>query len=186
MGRGQVSRKPQILVPPDEKLGPAMLECTPAQRAFVVAMVSGGANNATQAAMVAGYGGTDDAKRAAAKHLMRTPKVLAALREEADKFMISGVLVGARAVMEIAMDPLHKDRLKAAVYLQERAGLQVTTKHEITVKDTRTPDDVIRSIVDMAKKNNLDPKALLGFDPELPVVEGEFEVKSTEGLEDVL
>jgi hypothetical protein len=186
--RGKTAGTALIFAPPEDQSGPAMRACTPNQQAFVVAMVTGGANNPTQAAMLAGYGGTDTARKVAARDLMRNPRVLAALREEGDKFLRSGAIVGARAVMEIAMDPHHKDRFKAGVELLNRADLIVATKHEVVVTDNRTAPEVLQAIVAMAQKNGIDPKTLLGYDPDdiLDVEFTEVEPRSAEGLEDLL
>lgn len=184
--RGVVSRPTQIIVAPEEELGSSMQALTGNQRAFVIALVELGAKNPTQAAMMAGYGGTDAARRTAAKELMRNPKVLDAIREEADKRLRSGALLAASRLIEIASNPLDLNSFKACVELLNRADLIVATKHEVTVTDNRTTDEVMNTILALAKRNNIDPKTLLGYNPAEKVVEGEFTEATTEGLEDLL
>lgn len=185
--KGVVARPSQVIVPADEELGPAMRQLTEAQQSFVIALVTCGASNPTQAAMVAGYGGTHDSTKMASKYLMRNVRVLAAIKEETEKFLRSYALVGAKRIAEIALNPMHKDSFKASVELLNRADLIVATKHTVTVEDNRTTQEVIDSIVQIAKRNNIDPKTLLGYDPGA-AVDGEFEevVTGTEGLEDML
>lgn len=196
MGRA-TARRSQIIVPPEEEQGQAMRELTIPQQRFVVALVELGARNNTQAAMMAGYGGTDAARKVAAKVLMRSPKVLAAIREEADKRLRSGALLAASRLYELIDSNDEKVALKASIETLNRSDLIVATEHRVTVTDNRSREDVIKAIVAMAKKNNLDPKTLLGFDPEVKPVDAEFkEVLSTEciqtvdmssdGLEDLL
>lgn len=186
--KGQLARVPQVVVPPMEELGPAMRAITPQQQGFIVALVTCGASNATQAAMVAGYGGTDAATKVAAKYLMRNPRVLAALREESDKFIRSHALIGAKRIVEIALNPMHKDSYKASVELLNRADLIVRTEHKVVVEDNRTTADVISAICDMAKRNNIDPKTLLGYDPMLVTDAQYTDVtdEGSDGLEDLL
>lgn len=178
-----LARIPKVALPDEAHCGPAMKELNENQRGFVVAMVEMGAPNPTDAARLAGFGGTDQATRVAAKRLMGNPAVLAALREETDKFMRGSVLIAGHALQEIALDRHHKDRLKAATELLNRADLIVKTTHEVIVTDKRTPADILATIHDMAKRMGDDPRKLLGFDP---VTDAEFEEMSSEGLEDVL
>lgn len=184
--RGVVARPTQIVVAPEDELGPAMQVLTKNQRAFVIALVECGAKNPTEAAMIAGYGGTDAARKTAAKELMRNPKVLDALREEADKRLRSGALLAASRLIEIAGNPLDINSFKACVELLNRADLIVATKHEVKVTDNRTTDDVMATILSLAKRNNIDPKTLLGYNPAEKIVEAEFTEATTAGLEDLL
>lgn len=180
--KGTLARLPKVTLPSEAHCGPAMKELTDGQRGFVVAMIEMGAPNPTEAARLAGFGGTDQATRVAARRLMGNPAILAALREETDKFMRGSVLIAGHALQEIALDRNHKDRLKAATELLNRADLIVKTTHEVIVTDKRTPADILATIHDMAKRMGDDPRKLLGFDP----VDAEFEEMSSEGLEDVL
>lgn len=181
MGRN-LARPTRVVLPDEENLGPAMRNITEAQRGFVIAWVVSRASTPTEAAMMAGYGGTDDATRVAAKVLMRSPKVIAAIKEEADKFACAWAVMSVKNIIEIANNTRHKDSFAANKYLQDRAGLTVKTTHEVIVTDNRTPADILAAIHDMAKRMGDDPRKLLGFDP----VDAEFEEMSSEGLEDVL
>ncbi len=185
----QTANLPVIAVPPEEVLGPAMRALTEARRAFVTAMLETGAQSASAAAGIAGFGGTEGARRVAAHRMMHDPKVMAAIREEADRRLSSSAILAASALVEIAGDKFHKDRFKASVELLNRAGLLVETRHKITVEDNRSDSEVEQAIILLARKHSLDPRALLGYSPasEKPKVEdAEFEELSSEGLEDLL
>jgi phage terminase small subunit len=121
-----------------------------------------------EAARLAGY---KTGHKQEAYRLMRNPRVLEAIREEAGKRLQASALLGAMVLEEIALDPLHKDRLKAATELLNRGGMQLVEKHEHIVKDERNAAELVQFIKSMAQKNNLDPRKLLG---QAEPVEAEF------------
>lgn len=191
-------------------LGRAMRKITPQQRAFVVAFVETGGRNATAAARAAGYApGNPEAQRVTAYRLTHDEKVLDAIREQANKQIQSSILIGTQALVEIAQEVSHKDRLKAAVELVNRGGLLLATQHNVNVnvRDDRNAGEMVARIEAMAKSLGLDAGALLGAAvgrPRLPAPEealdAEFEVvddgpvetaedptgwDGTEGLEDL-
>lgn len=186
----------------EENLGPAMTALTPLQRAWVRALVDTG-GNATKAAGEAGYGA--DAATPAQKQNAcavagyanaRNPKVQDAIREEAGHRLYSGALIGASVLIEIASDPQHKDRLKAATKLLDHNGYQIIAQQEIKV--THTPDnrETVAKIVEFAQKMGLDPKQLLGqygvtIDADFKVVDTGVKqlaapAPTAAGLEDIL
>lgn len=181
-----LARIPMVALPHEASCGPAMKELNENQRGFVVAMVEMAVANPTDAARIAGYGGTYQATRVAAKRLMGNPAIMAALREEADKYMRGSVMLAAKTLEAICLDKDHKDRFKAATELLNRANLIVKTTHEVIVTDNRVEADVVAQIVEIARRTGQDPKALLGYDPKLPAVDATFEEMSSVGLEDVL
>jgi len=148
---------PAILMDP-ATFGPAMLDLTEKQQRYVIALLETGGTNETQAALMAGYGTGYETR---AYELSRNPKVLAALREEADKRLRSGALLAASKLIEIAMDKQHKDQFKACTELLNRGGLIVQTQHKLIIEDTRSDDEVIKRVASMAKSMGMDPKAVL-------------------------
>lgn len=177
---------PALYIPESqETLGPAMSALAPKQRAFVRALVVAGARSPSKAAQIAGYGGGDHAAAQRAYENMRNPKVLAAIREEADKRLRGGALLGAAVIEEIASDPMHKDRFRAAIELLNRSDLIVQTQHKVVVEDNRSNEEIAARAVALAQRLGLDPKALLenyGL-----TIEGEFtEVKTQDTDDDVL
>ncbi len=169
--------------------GPALALLTHRQQTFVRAMLETGGQDHTRAARMAGYTGNDNCMRVTAHRLAHDTKVLAALKEEADKRIRSGALLGASVLIEIAGDTMHKDRFRAATELLNRAGLQVVTEHKVTVTNSGDEKAMIERIASMASQLGLDSKKLLGG-----FVEAEFTevaalpapVDGTEGLEDLL
>jgi hypothetical protein len=186
------ARAPIVTVPDESALGPAMRACNVNQRAFVIALLETGGSSKKLAAKMAGYGLSDNASGSAGSSLSRHPKVLAALKEEADRRIRSGAVLAASVLLEIAEDPLHKDRFKAAQELLNRSGLIVETQHRVVVEDQRSTDEIERRILTLAEKLGIDPVKLLGYVPATggtDIIDGEctdVEDDGSEGLEDIL
>jgi len=174
--------------PPDpESLGPAMLALHPKARMFVIALVEYG-GDATKAAAHAGYSANGNLQSVMACRNMANPKVLAAIREEADKRIRGGALLGASTLIQLTMSAdTDSVKLKAAVELLNRTGLSFVQKHEVVHKDERSDRELEAYITMIARKHGLTPASLLGYDPDKETIEGEFEeVNGSEGLEDLL
>lgn len=171
--------------------GPAMRQLNDRQRAFVIALLTQGNSNHTRAAAAAGYNGTDKTLRVAGHRLAHDPKILAAMQEEARGRIQSSVILAASVLEEIAGDPLHKDRLKAASMLLNRGGLHETSEvrhvHELSSKEMDA------RIAQLAKEIGIDdPMKLIGdrsggkTKPEEPIIDAEFTEPTADGLEDLL
>jgi len=173
---------------PDEALGeygPAMRILTEKQREFVSRLVETGCSY-TDAARAAGYSGVSaNSLRVTGHRLAHDDKVIAAIREEAERKMRAGAAFGVHALEEIARDPTHKDRLRAAGKLLGMAGLredESRTVHHVHELNDEQLDARIRML---AKRNGLDPARLLG--PGKDVIEGTFAVVDpADELKDVL
>lgn len=140
---------------------------TDMQKRFVTAIVVVGAKRdyGAECARLAGY--EPKWARQKAYELMRNPKVLAAIRREADIKLQASVLIGTMVLEEIALDEKHKDRLKAATELLNRGGMMLIQKVEHTHKDDRTAAELVAFIRAMAAKNGMDPQKLLGHTDEV-------------------
>lgn len=154
-----------------ENHGPAMSALTEKQQAFVLELVRGSRpEKPSLAAAAAGYADPS----VSAHQLMRSRKVLAAIREEADKRFGASALIGVKALVDIANDPMHKQRFQAAQALLDRAGLQVVAKQEIVVKDDRiqamTIEQLMTELRDSAKRLGL----VKPEDFAQNVIDGEF------------
>jgi len=136
-----VSRPLQpMIVVPVEACGPAMFALTPTQRAFVVAKVHFGCNNA-EAARRAGYSKNQPADaKVSGYHLAHNDAVQAAIIEESRKLMAGEGPRSIRTLVAIRDDRSKeaKDRIKAAVELLNRGGLQAVTEHHLTVEHQMT------------------------------------------------
>lgn len=177
---------------------PAMLALNPQQRAFVLAHVALGGEDATKAARAAGYGGDNPTSvKVQAYRLTHSPKVRLAIKEIAESKIHAQAAYGAQVLVEIARDPTHKDRYKAATEIMNRSGMMVVQKVEHD-HIHRAEDDAekVRRIVLFAQQMGMDPRKLLGGAKELQGVtlDAQFEIVDTEvepsgsaeGLEDLL
>lgn len=164
-----ITRMPEEVI---EEHGPAMLALTEPQQSFVLHYCNTGGVNAAEAARRAGYGNTAEAQANIASKMLRQPRILAALREVADRRLKSGAIMAASAIVEIASDPQHRDRFKAANELLNRAGLVVEGVSRVIVEDHRTVEEIERRVTDLAVRLGIDPAKLLG---QSQVIEGDFE-----------
>jgi|SRR5882672_1530362 len=149
--------------------GPAMAALTPLQRGFVKALVIFGGNE-TDAARAAGYGGDHpQSVRNAAWKLAHDPRVKLAIREYADARISAAVPLAAEAMVNILLNPAHKDHFRAIERTLNQAGMQITTKHEVEVTDNRTADELKAYITTIANAHGLDVRKILGHStPALP------------------
>lgn len=166
--------------------GPALLALEPRQRAFVLEYIENGGKKAA-AAITAGY--PKEWARDTGSKLSRHPKVLAAIREVADRRIRVEAVSAIDVMIEIMKDPNHKDRFRAACEVANRSGLIVATQHEVLVTHKEDGATISR-IVALAKQLNLDPVALLGsagvkgeiIDAEFRVVDNEPEREESRAL----
>jgi phage terminase small subunit len=146
----------------------AMSQLTEKQQKFVIALLETGGQNNAEAARIAGYSQTNiNGCAIEANRLLRKPKVIAAIKEEAERRIHGGVLLGASVLVEIAGDKLHKDRFRAASALLDRGGMMIVgkTEHSLVIEDKRTEAELIEFITAQARLAGLDPRTLLGFNP---------------------
>lgn len=158
--------------------GKAMAGLSDGRRAFVIAMLEQGVNPkaAAKAAAACGYHPNYGYE------MMRDESILAALREEATKRLAGAALVGVNVMLDIAQDPTHKDRFRAA---KELAGINGFTAEQRIVVEHISEDSKhqMRQIAEMAGVLGLDPKQLIAasgiVDAEFTVIE-EPEVDSSD------
>lgn len=152
-----------------------MAELTERQQRFVTALVETGGQDYTQCARLAGY--TDSGSGAiqvAGWRLAHNPKVLAAIREMAELQLRAGALLGASAMIEIARDPMHKDRLKAADRLMERAGMLVVQRSEHVIEDRRETKEILAGLKDLAARAGIPLDTIIGKRGAAEAIDGEF------------
>lgn len=172
----------------EESYGPAMRACTVLQRRFVIALLSQGTANFTQASVEAGYQGDARTHSVNGHHLAHNPKIQEAMHEEAKRRLHAGVIPAISTLVEVATDKFHKDRVKAAGMILNRVGLHEMTEHKVTVENV-SDSAMVERITALSAKLGLDPKKLLGnvaMKAEKKAVDAEFEEVGTTGLEDVL
>jgi hypothetical protein len=165
--------------PEEGSLGTAMRACNVAERRFAIAAVMYPLAKDWQIAKAAGYSDrSHGALRVTAHRLFHSEKVLAAIRECADKEVRSGAMLGIATIKKIVRNDLHRDQFKAAALL---AGLnRFTVDQNIKVDHTHRDESgtaIMERISALSKKLGVDATKLLG--PASPaVVDAEFsEVK---------
>lgn len=184
-------------IPDSPDLGKAMAAIQPQQRAFVLAYVENASGNASHAARAAGYGSTsatEEQAKTAAKvagwRLVHDAKVLAAIRELAQARLEANAFRAANVLVEIAEDPTHKDRLKAAEMLMNRAGMIVVNESKVVHEHrVETRSTILERIEQIAKRNGLNAADLIQRQAlPAPVEDATFEdvTPTTDGLEDLL
>jgi hypothetical protein len=162
-----------------DALGPAMLACNPGQRRFVLAALQFPTGKDWQLAKAAGYSQSSHGYlRRVAHSLKHNEKVIAAMREEADKQLRSNALLGVSVIAKIARTDGHRDQLKAAEALADRVGFHRMTEHKVSVEHKR-PQDIIDLAVRLAKEIGVAEEKLLGHN-RAAVLEGEFVVVKKE------
>ena len=170
---------PTVPDPDETGLGPAMLACTAAQRRFAMAAVMYPLAKDWQIAKAAGYSHrSHGALRVAAHRLFHDDKVLAAIRECADKEIRSTAMLGIATIKKIARRDDHRDQFKAAAMLAGLNGFAVAQNINInqTVKD-ESGQAILRQIKMLADKLGVPIATLLGAQagPALPAaVDVEF------------
>lgn len=162
-------------------LGPKMLALNPAQRRFAVAAVMYPLAKDWQIAKAAGYSDrSHGALRVTAHRLFHDEKVLAAIRECADKQIRSGAMLAIATIEKIVRSDGHRDQFKASQWL---AGLnRFTVDQNININQTVKDESgkaLLAKIEQFAGNLGVPVTGLLGSKPAAPVLDGEFsEVKA--------
>jgi hypothetical protein len=155
-----------IRVDDEDRLGPAMLRLSKRRRAFVVAALEMPCATQAQVARAAGFGtptSSDNVMKVRGCQLMHSEKIIAALHEEASKRLRSSTVLGAAVLVEIAKDPSHKDRLRAAEMLLNRTGFHELHERKLTVEHRDlTGAELTARITELAHRLGVDPSRLLG------------------------
>jgi hypothetical protein len=168
--------QPMIVVP-EEACGPAMAAISPAQRAFVMAKVHFGCNNA-EAARRAGYSRNQPADaKVTAYRLAHNDGVQAAIIEESRKLMAGEGPRSIRTLVAIRDDRSKeaKDRIKAAVELLNRGGLQAVSEHHLTVEHHMTDAQKDQRILALCNELGLPEAAARKMLIAPEVLDAEFE-----------
>jgi phage terminase small subunit len=160
--------------PEEGSLGPAMKALNAAQRRFAIAAVMYPLAKDWQIAKAAGYSDrSHGALRVSAHRLFHDEKVLAAIRECADKEIRGSAMLGVATIKKIARLEGHRDQLKAAQTLVGLAGF--TVAQNINVNQNVT-DNSGKALMERLEKAaailGIDPAALLGLQP-MKVIEHE-------------
>jgi phage terminase small subunit len=157
--------KPGIIPEDDSDLGPAMRQLTSKQQRFVQIYLEQPTRSGKSTAAAAGYstGGSGVGVRFEAYRLLRSERILAAIREELDKRFRSDAVLGRAVLLEIALDKEHPQRLKAATALLDRGGFHSMSEQRITVDHRDMTGDAMRERIQaLAAELGVDAAKLLG------------------------
>lgn len=159
-----VSGTPTVPDPDEGSLGPAMLGLNVAQRRFALAAVMYPLAKDWQIAKAAGYSDrSHGALRVTAHRLFHDEKILAAIKECADKEIRGSAMLGIATIKKIVRNDLHKDQLKAAQTLVGLAGF--TVDQNINVNQTLRDESgkaILAQIAQLAAKLGVPLQQLLG------------------------
>lgn len=153
---------------PDEgSLGPAMRALNAAQRRFAIAAVMYPLAKDWQIAKAAGYSDrSHGALRVAAHRLFHDEKVLAAIKECADKEIRGSAMLGIATIKKIVRNDMHKDQLKAAQTLVGLAGFTIDQNINLNQNITDNSGNAVMARIERAAAAlGIDAAQLLGLAP---------------------
>jgi phage terminase small subunit len=178
-----------ITIPEEGDLGPAMKALSPMQRNFIYALVETG-GNPTNAAAAAGYcqdNQDPEAKRrnlsSIGSQLMRKPGIVAAIQEESKKRLLTGGYLAVQKLLDLMDHPTPSISLRATNSMLDRIGMGVTSEHKVVVEHTRTDQEIIARIKELATAKGLDPQLFLGRKAAEPI---DAEFTPVDDLGDIL
>ena len=156
------------------KFGPAMSKLDAQEQVFVLCFFENGGNQ-SKAYADAGYVfPTEGARRRGAHYLVHKKEIMEAIKEESQRRTV-WMAAKVQSAMEALVDnPQHPDHFKALKLMRDDAGISRAVERVLNVKVEVSDADKIEAIKLFAIAHNLDPKRLLGFNPEEPAVEAEF------------
>lgn len=158
---------PTVPDPDEGGLGPAMLACNAAERRFAIAAVMYPLARDWQIAKAAGYSDkSHGALRVAAHRLFHSEKVLAAIRECADKEVRSGGMLAIATIKKIVRNDGHRDQFKAAQWLAGMNGQVVAQNINVNQNVTDNSGKALMERIQRAAAVlGVDPASLLGLSP---------------------
>lgn len=152
-----------ILPPPPEEYGPAMQAINDRQQRFAIAFWQ--TDNSSDAARLAGYedNGTG-ALKVTAHRLSHNPKIIAAVKELAEAHLsVDGVKLGARVIMEIAVNPQHPKQFDAAKLLLGIGGISAAVEHKHDIKIEVSDREKVERLLALADVLGMTREQVLGF-----------------------
>lgn len=164
----------------NDTMGPCMKALgNDKMRAFVIALQDGPDLNYSRAAREAGYEGSDQIIWNQAYKLAHNPRVIEAIAEEAKRRLNASVGWSVSQLINLGQAAKSDtDKIKALEKIMDRVpgfGAKTTVDHNVTVRDDRTPAQMLAAIMQFSKQIGVGPdvalRQLTG-----PVVDAEFSV----------
>jgi len=153
--------------PEVSSLGQAMLACNEAERRFAIAAVMYPLAKDWQIAKAAGYSDrSQGALRVTAHRLFHSDRVLAAIRECADKEVRSGGMLAIATIKKIVRNDGHRDQFKAAQWLAGMNGQVVAQTFNVNQNVTDNSGKALLERIERAAAVlGVDAAQLLGLMP---------------------
>ncbi len=175
----------------DTIYGAAMKALNPRQRGFVLALYELGDRPAhSDCARAAGYEGDDNYLRVQGHRLSHHPKVLAAIREEADRRALGLLPLAHRRMEGMLLDPNHKDHATMVKHTQALSGQSPKQIHVVEhIHDRKEILDGIKGLLLQMRGLgiNIDDRAMTPIDVEFnDVTPTALPAPSSQGIEDLL
>jgi Terminase small subunit len=143
-------------------LGEAMSALSEQQQKFVWAYAGSGQENATRAAIAAGYVDNNNGSiRVQAHRLLHNPRIKAALIECSRSDLAAGARAAAKRLLDEVENPQSKDGVAAAKFILQAVGAMVPTETRTTVEHVVDVEASMATIQRLAAKyGNLLPPTL--------------------------
>ena len=143
-----------------EDYGPMMQALTVRQRAFVLSYLNEPMKPSRHHLLRAGF--SDGCGTAYASKMMHDDRVLAAIHEQSQRQLSAIQLTAVAAVAALALNPGHKDHLKACLAIMDRTGHHAKSEHAVTIDDRRpqTRQELVQAVIQVAKEAGLDNDAI--------------------------
>ena len=146
-----------------QELGPAMTALSDQQRAFVYQYAKTGGQNATQAAIAAGYIDNGNGSiRVQAHRLITNPRIKAAFIECGQSLAASHVFASFQRLADEVTDPQSKDGVTAAKFIIQAAGAMAPSESKTVVEHTIDTGDLIEKAKRLSEALGIDPRKLIG------------------------
>lgn len=155
-----------MLVSMTTQFGPFMSKLTSQEQLFVLLFFENGGNQ-TQAIIDAGYDYKNhNSAKVGAHHHIHRPAIMEALKEESQRRTVM-MAPKVQAALEHLVDAAeHPDHFKALKLFRDDAGISRAVERVLKVNVTVTDSEKIDAIKAFAIAHNMDPKKLLGFNPD--------------------
>lgn len=111
-----------------------MLALTMQQRRFVVGWIETRGKNASRVARAAGYSDTKEGAKVRASNMLRNPKILAAMREEAERRMESLPILAVLALQDQVGHKNPKIAKETAIAILDRTGFGAASRIDVKVE----------------------------------------------------
>ena len=149
------------------QIGPAFAALSPRNQKFVLNFVGNPTGTAVAALRATGYPGTDESCKVRASQLLRTPSVVAAVREVSEIMLKTLAPKAVKALHRLLDDPTNSQHVRAVLGTLDRVGMGAIQEHHVNHTHTVTDASKMAQLLELAERLKLSPgKAIAGLPPE--------------------